>query len=211
MNHILDIHTHNINAGSGAVISVGVDEFAPCEGCCYSVGVHPWHIPDDVPAIMRQLEIVAAHPQVVALGETGMDSLRGASIDVQESLFRQHIALAALMSKPVVAHMVRTSQQLVRAWREMSPAGIALVVHCMRGNENVARQLVEAGCYLSFGARYNPAALLATPLNRILAETDEAPLPITGVVKAMASTLNINAGALTSVLQENAARALGRM
>lgn len=200
MTPIIDIHTHHLDAGPEAVISVEPSAFVPQSGRLYSVGHHPW---STVPPSLDALEAVASHSQVVAIGETGIDALRGASIAEQEQLFAQHIALAQQHGKPVIAHMVRTSQQLVKVWRRMQPSGISLVIHGMRGNANVARTLIEAGCYLSFGEHFNPDALRATPLNRIFAETDESPMPIAHIVAAMAQALGVTTERLTAQLAEN--------
>ncbi|MBQ0069389.1 MAG: TatD family hydrolase, partial [Bacteroidales bacterium] len=174
MTPIIDIHTHRLDAGPEAIISVEPATFAPQPGNLYSVGYHPW---SGIPQSLGALDAIANHPQVVAIGETGLDALRGVSIAEQELLFAHHIALAQQLGKPVIAHMVRTSQQLIKVWRHMQPSGISLIIHGMRGNENVARTLIDAGCYLSYGERFNPNALRATPHDRILAETDESTKP----------------------------------
>ncbi len=207
MTPVTDIHTHRTDAPPGSVISVEPQDFAPLPGRLYSVGHHPW---SPVPMSLNELERAALHPQVVAVGETGIDSLRGASVAEQEELFASHIALAAQLGKPVIAHMVRTSQQLIKTWRHMHPAGTALIIHGMRGNENVARTLLDAGCYLSYGERFNTAALRATPLDRILAETDESITPISDIITAMARTLDLSPTALTAIIATNAGRLLGR-
>lgn len=205
MTSIIDIHTHRLDAGPEAIISVEPEAFAPQPGHLYSVGYHPW---SSIPQSLDDLTAIATHPQVVAIGETGLDALRGASIAEQEQLFAHHIALAQQLSKPVIAHMVRTSQQLIKVWRRMQPCGISLVIHGMRGNENVARTLIDAGCYLSYGEHFNPNALRATPLDRILAETDESLTPITQIIATQATALNLTCEDYLTQLQQNTHSAL---
>ena len=207
MTPVIDIHTHRPDAPQGSVINVEPAHFAPLPGRLYSVGHHPWSA---VPESLESLWHIAVHPQVVAIGETGLDSLRGAPLEVQTDIFKQHIAVAQAANKPIVAHMVRTSGLLIKAWREMRPEGIALAIHGMRGNENVARTLVEAGCYLSYGERFNAAALMATPLDRILAETDESITPIEQIIASMARTLGMNPATLTAIIAHNTATLLHR-
>ncbi len=204
MTTILDIHTHRLDA-TGAVISVEPGDFDPQPGRLYSVGIHPW---SPIPQSLEPLTSALAHPQVAAVDETGLDALRGAPLGQQQALLERHIVLARQLGKPVVAHMVRTSQQLVTTWRKMDTQGIALIVHGMRGNANVARTLVNAGCYLSYGERFNPDALLATPLDRILAETDESPVSIHDIVATMAHTLALDPEHLTDIIADNVRRAL---
>lgn len=208
MNAVIDIHTHNLHASSHAVVSVEPQVFTPQPGLLYSVGIHPWNSDNDCSAALDELSKIVQHPQVVAVGETGLDPVRGAALDYQLELFKAHIAIADAAGKPVVAHMVRTSQPLIKAWREMSPRHSSIIIHGMRGNENVARNLIDAGCYLSFGIRFNPAALCVTPLNRILAETDESPVPIESVIENMAQTLSLSSSELQSIITRNTATLL---
>ena len=62
----------------------------------------------------------------------------------------------------------------------------------MRGNERVARPLIDTGFYLSFGPRFNPNTVLATPTDRLLIETDDSGQPIDTVATAIATVLGID-------------------
>ena len=134
------------------------------------------------------LDRCARHPQVLAIGETGMDRLRGPDLEVQQLAFVRHLRLAQVLNKPVVAHCVRTAQDILAARHREGLDHVTLVIHGMRGNEHVARTLLDAGCYLSFGISYNIAALQATPISRLLIESD--------VADAVSRALDITTGAL---------------
>ena len=172
---ITNFHSHDINAQQ-ALISVDVDEFNPQYGKVYSVGIHPWNIDEDWQDKVKRLEQVAQHPLVVAIGETGLDSLKGPSLDVQEQVMQAHINIAAAAGRPLIIHCVRTSQQVLKLWRDNPEAhNVAWVIHGFRGNENVARQLLDAGFYLSYGSKHNAEALAITPIDHLLVETDDEP------------------------------------
>ena len=189
MNHIIrDIHTHHPKARH-AIISVSPEAFAPSKGLYYSVGIHPWDTMQPCNHALRALETLVGHKQVLAVGETGLDSMRGASLPEQERLFAAHIALAEQVGKPLVAHCVRSAQQLVGVWRRTAPHRVPLAIHGFRGNERVAITLLKAGFYLSFGARFNSAALAVTPAHRLLLETDEATISINEVAAQVAEVL----------------------
>ena len=184
---ITNFHSHDTCAEQ-ALISVDVDEFNPEQGKVYSVGLHPWRIDDDWQEKVERLKKVAQHPLVVAIGETGLDSLKGPSLDVQEQVMQAHINIAAAAGKPLIIHCVRTSQQVLKLWRDNPHAhNVAWVIHGLRGNENVARELLNAGFYLSFGAKFNEASVASTPLDHLLVETDDEPSGSIGdVLKAIA-------------------------
>lgn len=203
---MLDFHTHHLLAAD-ALISVSPTDFAPMLGKCYAVGIHPWHTVGDVEAQMQALAETAQNNQVKAIGETGLDSLRGAPLDVQMRLFERHIALAEALGKPLVIHCVRTSQQVLKAWSE-SRKCVAWAIHGFRGNARVVAPLVKAGFYISFGERFNADALRAVPLDRLLAETDESTMPINQIISQLATALQMPSERLESIVAANLARAL---
>lgn len=209
MNDIIDFHTHH-NSASAALIAVDPRQFYPQQGLCYSVGFHPWNEVDTLTAEdFGRLAECALHPQVLAVGETGMDALRGAPLNIQANVFLRHLQVAASVGKPVVIHSVRTAQEILAIRRKSGLVGVPLAVHGMRSNANVAKLWLDAGCYLSFGARFNPAALIATPIDRLLIETDDGDTSIDEVAQLVAGTLGMPTNELIGHVINNVHRLLG--
>lgn len=205
---IIDIHAHNHDAPN-ALICVEPSEFAPSEGKLYAVGIHPWHAATGLTAEIERLKSIASHPQVAAIGETGLDSRRGAPLNTQTDLFLQHIAIAEYVGKPLIVHMVRTSQEVLKLWNA-SQKSVPWVIHGMRGNPNVAHKLIDAGFYFSFGAKFNLDTLKAVPTDKILAETDDSPQSIDDVIATIAATLCISPDDAKVLVRRNAATLLMR-
>ena len=98
----MDFHTHNQQAAPGtAIVNLPLDivqqpeTFRPVAGGLYSAGIHPWWTEeDDVEALFVGLTQLLEHPQVVALGECGLDRLRGGSMELQEAVFCQQVTLS---------------------------------------------------------------------------------------------------------------------
>lgn len=209
MNDIIDFHTHH-NSASAALIAVDPRQFYPQQGLCYSVGFHPWNEVDTLTAEdFGRLAECALHPQVLAVGETGMDALRGAPLNIQANVFLRHLQVAASVGKPVVIHSVRTAQEILAIRRKAGLIEVPLAVHGMRSNANVAKLWLDAGCYLSFGARFNPAALIATPIDRLLIETDDSGTSIDQVAQLVAGTLGMPTNELIGHVINNVHRLLG--
>lgn len=175
----LDVHTHNLWAPAGkaiinlpeeALLSPG--DFSLREGCLYSVGIHPWWTAQKMDAYYYGLQLWSMHPQVVAIGECGLDKLRGGSLDFQEEVFLRHLRLANELNKPVIIHCVRAFDRLLRLHREVSPLR-ERIVHGFRGKPALAQQLLAAGFYLSFGLYYHEDSFRLTPPERRYCETDE--------------------------------------
>lgn len=208
MTPIIDIHTHHLDA-DGALISVAPQDFDPQPGKWYSVGFHPWHEIDQLTdEDFELLERCARHRQVLAIGETGMDRTRGVELDIQVAVFVRHLQLAHDLGKPVVTHCVRAAQDILAARSRAHLDDVPLIIHGMRSNAHVARTLLD-GCYLSFGSRFNPEAVNATPPDRLLIETDEAPVTILEVANLVAQASHLTTDQVISQASANACRILG--
>ena len=176
--NIVDCHTHHPHAGAHAVLNVSPRDFSPEAGRYYSVGIHPW----DTAAIgdndYELLSRAAQHPQVLALGETGFDALRGASLNEQGRVFDRHIALSEALGKPLIIHCVKAAHLVLERWNKQASQRVPWVIHGFRGNPRLARQLLNAGLFLSLGHRFNPLTARLIPAERLLLETDDAPVTI---------------------------------
>ena len=201
---ILDCHTHNALA-SNAIICVAPSQFDPEPGKIYSVGIHPWDTEaQDIDAILDLVAAAASHPQVVAIGETGLDNLRGAPMQRQIEIFGKHIAIAEQVGKPLIIHMVRTAQEIIRMRKTHS--NVDWIIHGFRGNERIAAQLLQAGCHLSYGLRFNPKSVEITPLDRLLIETDNNETDIHTTAAAVAQAKNLTPEQLIDNITQNTER-----
>lgn len=202
---IIDCHTHCLTA-ENAVVSCSPDAFFPVPGILYSVGCHPWNVFGDCDWDM--LEEAARHPQVVAIGESGLDRLRGGDAVSQESAFRRHIALSEVLGKPLIIHEVKAVDDILRLQRELRP-GQKWVRHGFRGNANVAKMLTDKGLFLSFGEKFNVEAVKSVPLDRLLIETDDSILSISEIAEKIATAKGISADDLLAVVMENSRNVFG--
>lgn len=200
---IEDIHTHN-SAAHGAVISVNPWEYSPRQGALYSVGIHPWKlkavagpIPD-----FELLEDIAGRENVVMIGETGIDKLHEPDVEYQITVLKRHIELSEQLGKPLILHCVRASNELCALHKALRPSQ-PWIIHGFRNNANVARRLLDAGFYLSYGEFLNIDALNATPPDRLLAETDESQWPINDIISHIAQCRNEDARETTAHICAN--------
>ena len=107
----VDIHTHD-KSRKNAIINIYPNEEL-IEGVFHSVGIHPWQTANISSFIIKQLNILAAHPQIVAIGETGIDSIKGASIDIQIEIFKLHVNLSEQYKKPLIIHCVKSFNEII--------------------------------------------------------------------------------------------------
>ncbi|KVG38016.1 TatD family hydrolase [Burkholderia ubonensis] len=159
-----------------------------------SVGVHPDHEDAREPTL-AELIALAAHPKVVAIGETGLDyyRLEGRSIadmEWQRERFRTHIRAAHATLKPLIIHTRSSSEDTLRIMAEERAAVPGGVMHCFTEPWPVAEQALAQGFHISLSgivtfknATDVQDVARRVPLDRLLIETDSpylAPVPYRG-------------------------------
>ncbi len=155
-----------------------------------SVGVHPDYENITEPTI-EDLIALAAHPKVIAIGETGLDYFRlTGNLDWQRERFRTHIRAAIVANKPLIIHTRSAAEDTIAIMREEKANRVGGVMHCFTESLAVAEQVMEQGFYISFSGivTFKNSVNLkevakAIPLDRILVETDSpylAPIPYRG-------------------------------
>ncbi len=195
---VIDIHHHGASAPADAVTSFSVGQPVPQGEGLLSVGLHPWHTDKYNESAISGLErVIAETPRVVAIGETGLDALRGAPVEIQAEIFRRHVELSERLCMPLIIHSVRTLHLILQLHKELSPRQ-PWAIHGFRGNPVQAVQLTARGIYLSYGERFNQESLSVTPADLILAETDESSKPITEIIAAFAPFVTVEQIALNT-------------
>lgn len=203
MNIPADIHAHRLPPQPGtAIVSVSPDAFAPDEGEWYSVGIHPWHI-----ASLSACEDAACppalrHPQVLAVGEAGLDKLADAPMERQIAVFRCQARWAEETRKPLVIHLVKATDELLKVKRELRPS-VPWILHGFRGKATLAEEYLRHGFYLSFGEKYQEEALRAVPADRLFIETDESTVPVRKLYARAAQTCGLSPDTLEETVRRN--------
>lgn len=181
----VDIHTHRPELHPHAIISVMPRLFVPEPHRYYSVGIHPWQSAETTSLDIELLGQIAKHPQVVAIGECGIDRLQGAAIERQQEIFAAHVRLSEELQKPLILHVVKAYDLLLKIHKQIHPRQ-RWIIHGFRGKATTARQLIDAGCDLSYGEKYQCAALQTTPLDKLWIESDESTLSESSLLEHIA-------------------------
>lgn len=202
---IPDIHTHD-PLRPLAILNVSPDNFAPEAGKAYSVGIHPWDSKSDISdSLLSQLKETAANGQVAALGETGLDKLRGAPLDTQERLLTAHIVLSETLGKPLLLHIVKAADIVLDLHKRLHPKQ-TWVWHGFRGNAALATQLTAKGICLSIGEKYNDEAVKAIPETMLFVESDDCSVDLQQLVARLAALRGTNPARLAAAIVENVSR-----
>jgi TatD DNase family protein len=155
-----------------------------------TAGIHPHDAARATDADFEELRRICADPEVVAVGECGLDFHYDHSPrDVQRAVFVRQIRLAKELAKPLVVHTREADAETAEVLgRELGPAGG--VIHCFTSDWAAAQRYLALGMSLSFSgvvtfrnAEAVRDAAARTPLDRMLVETDcpfLAPVPHRG-------------------------------
>lgn len=160
-----------------------VRELAHAQGDSYALGIHPLYVPratqDDLDALRLALQRYRDDPRLVAVGEIGLDFFEPAlCTDVlrawQESVFRQQLVLAREFDLPVIVHVRRSVDRVLKYLREVRPqGGWRGIAHAFNGSAEQAQRCVETGLKLGFGGALTfERALQLRRLAASVADTD---------------------------------------
>src|SRR6185503_10529137 len=115
-----------------------------------TAGVHPHHATELSDEWARELEALAHSPEVVAVGECGLDYFRDFSPrDVQRAAFARQLEIASRVGKPVFLHQRDAHEDFVAILREHAKALTAgAVAHCFTGHANELEDYLHMGLYI---------------------------------------------------------------
>ncbi|MGK4328604.1 metal-dependent hydrolase [Lonsdalea quercina] len=161
------------------------------DNVAFSCGVHPLSMEE--PYDYAELRELAALPEVVALGETGLDYHYEQDPDAigrQQASFREHIRIGRELNKPIIVHTRSARADTLAILTEEKANECRGVLHCFTEDKDTAEKLLDMGFYISFSGivTFRTAEALRevaryVPLDRMLIETDSpwlAPVPYRG-------------------------------
>ncbi|MBU0589486.1 MAG: TatD family hydrolase [Gammaproteobacteria bacterium] len=171
-----------------------VRRLAHAGGDSYALGIHPMYVrqaqEDDLARLDAQLQRYRDDPRLVAVGEIGLDyfvpELCASPLrERQERFYREQLRLARQHGLPVILHVRRSADPLLKGLREFMPAGgWHGIAHAFNGSEQQARAFIALGFKLGFGGAvtYERALQLrrlvsTLPLEAIVLETDAPDMP----------------------------------
>lgn len=200
-----------------------------------AVALHPNDAPryaarGQLEEALAEIEQLAAHPRIRAIGETGLDYYRteGEGLAHQRHSFRRHIDVAKRLDLTLQIHDRDAHDDVVQVLREEG-APARVVFHCFSGDEDLARTCNQEGWWMSFAGTLTfrnaanlRAALAVADPNLVLVETDApflTPHPHRGrpnasymvpyTVRAMAELTGTDLAGLCAGIADNTVRAYG--
>ncbi|MBI3518693.1 MAG: TatD family hydrolase [Bacteroidetes bacterium] len=202
----INIHTHHLSQEDGVFLfnnRFGFDKIIYTDSF-FSAGIHPWDA--DLPISITDLEQLIQHPNCLAVGECGLDSISEVNFHIQTEIFKDQLDLAVNYQKPVMIHCVRSFDELI-AICEPYHSSIPLIIHGFNKSIQLAQQLIHKGFYLSLSHavfKKNNIDMSSIPVEKLFLETDDRnTVSIKDVYKSASLLLKIDEDVLKEKIYSN--------
>ena len=181
-----DMHTHKAGQGRYFLLSGNESNAA----VFVSRQFHPWNMPEDFVPFGEKF--VSELKSFSALGEIGLDRLRGPSLSVQRRYLESLLEAAVAAEKPVVIHNVRCDAELFSALKGF-PHNV--LIHGFRGGAKALEKYLELGYFVSFSGISNSSMADFLKKNGLVntgIESDDAPESIEETAQKISQALDID-------------------
>ena len=174
----------------------------------YSIGIHPWFIVEErLETDFAIIENKLQEPGCLAMGECGLDKRIEVPMELQQSVFEKQLLLSQQYQKPVVIHCVAAFQELIQTIKKLNIT-VPILIHGFSKSEQLAKQLLDNGFYISFGKYLllNPeleAVFKSVPNNLFFLETDTVDEGIEAVYKLAAKYKGISVQEVQNLVNDN--------
>ena len=204
MADFFNIHTHVSVHPESEILSFAPEELSTDNRSFYaSVGIHPWTLTEENADIQWEaLRESIKNKRIIAIGECGLDKLKGPSMELQTAVFKQEAALAESSSLPLIIHCVKAFNELIQLKKAISPRQ-PWIIHGFRGKLPLALDCIRHGFYLSIGSHFQETTLKAIPLDRLFIETDESKESIGSIYQRIAEIKGISQQELLEAINKN--------
>lgn len=210
--HFVDLHTHKKNKTNHISIynALDINEIPESkENFHVSAGLHPWFIKSELwQNNLNEYEKVISGKNIFAIGECGIDMTINIKTDIQKIIFNEHLLWAAKYNKTVIIHCVKAFNEVI-AIKKKHNINQPCIIHGFNNNINIARQLINGGFYISFGAALlnngsNASnAIKQIPVDRIFLETDDSDVSISDIYLQAAAALKKDIEELQKMIYNN--------
>jgi TatD DNase family protein len=180
------------------------------------VGFHPYNVGRvEEEQTLNKVRLATENPNVLAIGEIGLDKSIEAPLDDQKRIFKRQVEIAEFADLPVILHVVRAFNEMIDFMNTHKPS-VPMIIHGYNGNREMVERLVKTGFLISFGeaiARDHSKiveALLSVPVEKLFLETDEGDLDIREIYFAASEIIGIPLDRLRVRIAENAKAHLPR-
>ena len=198
-----DVHTHSIDKISFRILNSGLEIQ---ESRFFSAGVHPWDAENFSTAKLVHLKEISSNTNCLAIGEIGLDKLKGPAFQLQIEVFKQQVLVAEEKNLPVIIHCTKAWNELRQIKHLLQPKS-PWIFHGF-SKTAILQEVLDEGMYISLGAQLlrNKKLILEikkVPLDRIVLETDDAAVSIKTIYSKLSELKEVSLQEIEDQIEEN--------
>lgn len=198
-----DVHTHSFDKSSFRILNSGLEIQ---DSGFFSSGIHPWDAESFSNVQLERLKEISSCKNCLAIGEIGLDKLKGPAFQIQMESFKQQVLVAEEMNLPVIIHCVKAWNELRELKKYLQPKSI-WIFHGF-SKTSILQEVINEGLILSIGKEIlNNAklqsAIIELPMNKVLFETDNEAIGINQVYEQVSKLKKIPLQELEKSIEEN--------
>jgi TatD DNase family protein len=200
----INIHTHKASANS---LEIENHDFFNNTSGFFSIGVHPWKSSNpEVYSMLQKTKELAFLKQCLAIGEIGLDKLKGAPLETQLDLFEQQILLSEKLKLPVIIHCVKAWNEIAFIKNKLMPVQ-TWIFHGF-SKTSLVTSVLDNNVKISIGKEVLSHKKLQEtvkliPLDSLFLETDDSDASILSIYEKVSSLKNIPLSVLENQIESN--------
>jgi TatD DNase family protein len=199
---LIDIHTHYLTGQQIEVVSRTFGD--PLENY-FSFGIHPWEA-EQWGSKVSEIRLNANNKKCLALGEIGLDKLKGPELALQKEIFIQQVTISEEIGLPVIIHCVRSWNELKQLKRNLNPRQ-QWIFHGFT-KVSILDEVLQEGLMISIGAailtnQQLQDKLKNIPLDQLFLETDDSDIAISLIYAKVSELLNLPLSKVEAQIEAN--------
>ncbi len=199
---LVNIHTHYKRNDSIEIVNaIDIIDLS----YYYSVGIHPWNAETNSLKISN-LENKAHDKFMLAIGEIGLDKIKGPALEIQKMCFIDQVLIAEKINRPVIIHCVKAWNEIMEIKKDLQPKQI-WIFHGFT-KVSILESVLEEGLMISIGAGIMnnlklQEALKNIPNEQLFLETDDSEITILEIYKKVSTIKNLSLSELEEIIENN--------
>jgi TatD DNase family protein len=200
---LFDCHSHFNSLNHVTILNISGVNDAYVK--CFSVGIHPWES-SKIEDNFLSIEHLAKGEKCIAIGEIGLDKVRGPDILIQKNVFEKQIEISEKLKLPVIIHCVKAWNELKVLKQKLNP--IQVWIYHGFNKIGILEEVLESGLMISIGSSILSNVKLQMhleliPNDKLLLETDDSQIDIFDIYKKVSEIKKISLSELEQIIEEN--------
>ncbi len=199
---LVNIHTHYNRADSIEIVNCS-EKFDFTR--YYSFGIHPWDSETNI-LNFSEIENKAQDKFMLAIGEIGLDKIKGPALEIQKTCFIDQVLIAEKINRPVIIHCVKAWNEIMEIKKDLQPKQ-TWIFHGFT-KVSILESVLQEGLMISIGAGIMnnlklQEALKNIPNEQLFLETDDSHITILEVYKKVSTLKNLSLSELEQIIENN--------